>query len=235
MLFRQLFDTETSTYTYLIADEVSREAVIIDPVRAHVDQYVTLLSELGLSLIFALDTHVHADHITALGELRDRTACRSLMGEQAQAPCVSGRFHDGETIEVGALQLKAIYTPGHTDDSYSFLLVDGDKKMVFTGDALLIRSCGRTDFQNGNAATQYHTLFDRLMLLPEDTLVYPGHDYNGMLVSSIGEEKRFNPRLQVQSQAEFEAMMASLNLAPPKWIHIAVPANRSCGKTPKAH
>ncbi len=231
MLFRQLFDIETSTYTYLIADEVCREAVIIDPVKSHVDQYIKLLSELGLSLIYAVDTHVHADHITALGELRDRTACLSLMGAQAQAPCVSGRFHDGEAIKVGAVQLKAIYTPGHTDDSYSFLLEDGDKKMVFTGDALLIRSCGRTDFQNGNAAMQYHTLFDRLMQLPEDTLVYPGHDYNGMSVSSIGEEKRFNPRLQVQSQAEFEAMMGSLNLAPPRWIDIAVPANRGCGKT----
>lgn len=231
MLLRQLFDHETWTFTYLLADEQSHQAILIDPVKSRIDQYLKLMQELNLELSFALDTHVHADHITALGELRDRTGCRSMMGQQAQAPCVWGRFKDGDVLQIGSLELHVIYTPGHTDDSYSFLLKQPEHWILFSGDTLLIRGCGRTDFQNGSAAEQYRSLTQKLMALPDTTLVYPGHDYNGMSVSTIGEEKRFNPRLQVASVEAFEELMAGLNLAPPKWIDVAVPANRGCGKT----
>lgn len=226
MIFRQLFDHESSTYTYLIAARAGGEALLIDPVLERTDAYVKLIDELGLRLVLAADTHIHADHVTALGALRDRTACATAMGEQSKAECVSVRFRDGERIRIDDLALEALYTPGHTDDSYSLLLPD----RVFTGDTLLIRGTGRTDFQNGDPAAQYDSLFGRLLRLPDDTLVYPAHDYNGMTVSTIGEEKAHNPRLQVGSKQEYVALMNSLVLSNPRLMDVAVPANRACGR-----
>ena len=227
MLFRQLFDRESSTYTYLIAD--NNEALLIDPVIGNIDQYLQLMDELNLKLILAVDTHTHADHITALGRLRETTGCLTMLGEQSQSDCVSVLLGDGQQLALGSLSLKAIYTPGHTDDSYSFLVnVDGGS-YVFTGDTLLIRGTGRTDFQNGNAGQQYHSIFDRLLTLPGDTLVYPGHDYKGWTVSTIAEEKRYNPRLQVKNKTEYIELMNNVKLADPKLMDIAVPANRACG------
>lgn len=229
MLFRQLFEKNSSTYTYLLADEVSGEAVLIDPVRDEMPGYMRLLEELGLTLLMALDTHVHADHITALGALREQTGCRSLMGSEAQADCVSGRFTDGDVLHFGPYALQVIYTPGHTDDSYSFYLEADGHRHVFTGDTLLIRGSGRTDFQNGDAAMQYHSLFRRLLTLPPDTAVHPAHDYKGWTVSSIAEERAHNPRLQVADEAAYVALMQSLKLPHPAQMDVAVPANRSCG------
>ena len=186
MIFRQLFDATSSTYTYLIASRKGGEALIIDPVLERVDRYIKLLDELQLRLIKAIDTHVHADHLTGLAELRDRTRCITVMGEQSGVDVVSMRVADGEKIEIEGIGLDTIYTPGHTSDSYSFLM--GDR--VFTGDTLLIRGTGRTDFQNGNPVDQYCSIFNRLLKLPDETLVYPAHDYKGDTVSTIGEERR---------------------------------------------
>lgn len=231
MIFRQLFEKKSSTYTYLLADEVSAEAILIDPVREEVDGYIRLLNELGLTLVMAIDTHVHADHVTALGLLRERTGCKSMMGLQAKADCVSGRFADGDRLVFGRYALQAIYTPGHTDDSYSFYLEADGQRYVFTGDTLLIRGTGRTDFQNGNAADQYHSLFSKLLNLPANTFVYPAHDYKGWTASTIAEERAYNPRLQVANQAAYVAQMNALNLPSPALMDVAVPANRSCGMT----
>ena len=225
MIFRQLFDHESSTYTYLLAGRQGGEALLIDPVLGRSKQYVRLVEELDLKLVVAVDTHIHADHVTALGALQQQTDCATAMGEMTQAECVSMRFRDGEMIKLNGLQLEAMYTPGHTDDSYSLLLPD----RVFTGDTLLIRGTGRTDFQNGDAAAQYDSLFDHLLKLPQDTLVYPAHDYNGMTVSTIGEEIRHNPRLQVSGKEEYVALMNGLVLDNPKLMDVAVPANRHCG------
>jgi glyoxylase-like metal-dependent hydrolase (beta-lactamase superfamily II) len=231
MIFRQLFDSESSTYSYLIAgNNAGGEALLIDPVVEHSEQYVRLIEELDLKLVLAVDTHIHADHVTALGTLRERTNCATAMGEMTRTECVSVHFRDGERLNIDGLELQALYTPGHTDDSYSFMMPD----RVFTGDTLLIRGTGRTDFQNGDAAEQYDSLFGRLLKLPEHTLVYPAHDYNGMTVSTIGEELRHNPRLQVASKAEYVALMDGLNLADPRLMDVAVPANRSCGLRPAA-
>ena len=221
MIFRQLFDSVSSTYTYLIASRRGGEALIIDPVLEKTERYLKLLEELDLKLIKAIDTHVHADHITALGALRDRTKCITVMGQQSGVDVVSMRVNDGDKITIEGITLEALYTPGHTDDSYCFLM--GDR--VFTGDTLLIRGTGRTDFQNGNARDQYHSIFNKLLKLREETLVYPAHDYKGDTVSSIGEEKACNPRLQVASAEEYEEIMANLNLANPKMMDVAVPAN----------
>lgn len=229
MLFRQLFDHESSTYTYLLADTATGDAVIIDPVKAQVPAYLQLLRDLELTLVAALDTHVHADHITGLGNLREATGCITWMGEQSAAPCVSARFSDGGEIAFGAYRLRALYTPGHTDDSYCFLLEADGHAYAFTGDTLLIRGTGRTDFQNGSADEQYHSLFDRLLQLPGDTLVYPAHDYKGWTVSTIAEERACNPRLQVEGKAAYVALMGSLKLPNPKLMDVAVPANRACG------
>lgn len=226
MIFRQLFDADSSTYTYLLARRPGGEALLIDPVLEQVPQYLRLIEELGLALVYALDTHVHADHITGLGELRDRTGCASVMGAQTRADCVSLRINDGETLDVDGLKLQALHTPGHTDDSYSYRLAD----RVFTGDTLLIRGTGRTDFQNGDPYAQYDSLFNRLLKLPEETLVYPGHDYKGWTVSTIGEELRYNPRLQVRSVEEYVALMRSLHLPDPRLMDVAVPANLRCGR-----
>lgn len=229
MLFRQLFDAVSSTYTYLLADQKTGDAVLIDPVREHMDSYLRLLDELELKLVMAVDTHVHADHITALGLLRETTGCVTYMGQQAQADCVSARFSDGEKLRFGSHELVAIYTPGHTDDSYSFYLDDNGQRYVFTGDTLLIRGTGRTDFQNGDAHQQYHSLFERLLSLPGDTAVFPAHDYKGWTTSSIAEERLHNPRLQVASEAEYVQLMHALKLPNPRLMDVAVPANRACG------
>ena len=229
MLFRQLFDATSSTYTYLLADQKTAEAVLIDPVRDHMPSYLRLLEELELKLVMAIDTHVHADHITALGELRESTGCVTWMGDQAQADCVSARFADGDRLQFGIHELVVMYTPGHTDDSYSFYLEADGKHFVFTGDTLLIRGTGRTDFQNGNPREQYHSLFHRLLQLPGETQVYPAHDYKGWTVSTIAEERLHNPRLQVASEAEYVQLMNALKLPNPKLMDIAVPANRACG------
>ncbi len=225
MIFRQLFDATSSTYTYLLAEQRGGEALIIDPVLEHVDQYLQLIEELDLKLVIAMDTHIHADHVTGIGELARSSACASAIGEQAKAECVSTKFTDGELIKADNLGVRALYTPGHTDDSYSFVMND----RIFTGDTLLIRGTGRTDFQNGDAAAQYDSLFGKILRLPEDTLVYPAHDYEGRTVSTIYEEKRFNPRLQVKSRLEYIEQMESLQLDPPKLIDVAVPSNRQCG------
>lgn len=225
MIFRQLFDSVSSTYTYLIASRRGGEALIIDPVLEKVDRYLQLVRELDLKLVKAVDTHLHADHITGLGALRDRTHCITVMGEQTHADVVSMRVSEGDRVQIEGVSLQALYTPGHTDDSYSFLM--GDR--VFTGDTLLIRGTGRTDFQNGNAHAQYDSIFNKLLKLPEDTLVYPAHDYKGDLVSTIGEEKRFNPRLNVKSVDEYVDLMNNLKLPNPKMMDIAVPANMHVG------
>lgn len=230
MLFRQLFDRESSTYTYLLADTATGEALLIDPVQEQMALYQQLLQDLSLTLVLALDTHVHADHVTALGALRELSGCKTMLGQQSQVPCVSATFADGDVLRVGNIAIKVMYTPGHTDDSYCFYVRSEQGDRVFTGDTLLIRGSGRTDFQNGDARAQYHSLFERLLKLPETTLVYPGHDYRGMTVSSIGEEKRCNPRLQVADADAYKALMDGLHLPTPKLMDVAVPANRACGQ-----
>ncbi len=226
MLFRQLFDTESSTYTYLLAARAGGEALIIDPVKEHAGEYLQLIDELGVKLVIAIDTHTHADHVTALGELRDATHCVTWMGDRTKAECVSAQFKDGQAIGVDGVKLRAMYTPGHTDESFSLVMDD----RVFTGDALLIRGTGRTDFQNGDAFAAYDSLFNKLLKLPDETLVYPAHDYKGWTVSTIGEEKRHNPRLQVKSAAEYAELMGKLKLPNPKQMDVAVSANLRCGR-----
>jgi sulfur dioxygenase len=225
MIFRQLFDQVSGTYSYLLASRRGGEALIIDPVLEKVDRYLRLIKELDLKLVKALDTHMHADHITGIGALRDRTHCITMMGEQTKADVVSMRLADGDKLTIEGLALDALYTPGHTDDSYSFVM--GDR--VFTGDTLLIRGTGRTDFQNGDARQQYESLFGRLLRLPDETMVFPAHDYKGDTVSTIGEERRYNPRLQVKSIDEYVDLMSKLNLPNPKMMDVAVPANMRVG------
>ena len=225
MIFRQLFDSVSSTYTYLLASRVGGEALLIDPVFEKTDRYLQLLEELELKLVKVVDTHVHADHITAMGALRDRTNCVTVMGEQSPVDVVSMRVADGEKVTIEGLAMTAMHTPGHTDDSYCFRMDD----RVFTGDTLLIRGTGRTDFQNGDAGQQYDSLFDGVLKLPESTLVYPAHDYKGDTVSTIGEEKSSNPRLQVAGRAEYIELMANLKLANPKMMDVAVPENIRMG------
>ena len=225
MLFRQLFDQTSGTYSYLMASRRGGEALIIDPVLEKVDRYLQLVRELDLKLVKAVDTHMHADHITGLGALRDKTRCTTVMGEQTKADVVSIRLTDGDKLTIEGLSLDVIYTPGHTDDSYSFVMPD----RVFTGDTLLIRGTGRTDFQNGDPRQQYESIFGRLLKLPESMLVYPAHDYKGDTVSTIGEEKAYNPRLQVKSVDEYVALMNNLKLANPKMMDVAVPANMKVG------
>ena len=225
MILRQLFDHESSTFTYLVADEATNRAALIDPVAAQVDRDLKLISELGLTLVMVLDTHVHADHVTGAGELRSRTGAKTAASALG-APCVDVKLNAGDVIAIGGLELKVLATPGHTDDSLSFLL----EGHVFTGDALLVRGTGRTDFQNGDARTLFDSITRVLFGLPAETVVLPGHDYKGFSSTTIAEERAHNPRIAGKSAEEFESLMQSLALAPPKKLDIAVPANRACGQ-----
>ena len=221
MIFEQLFDTKSSTYTYIISSGKGREALIIDPVIENTENYINILKNLDLKLVKVIDTHIHADHISGLNELNKRTKCSKIMGEKSSSEVLDIRVKDNEKIKIENIELISMHTPGHTDCSYSFLMND----RVFTGDALLINGTGRTDFQNGNSHDAYDSLFNKLLKLPEETLVYPAHDYNGEKKSTIENEKKTNPRLQVGSAEEFAEMMNNLNLTIPKMMNIAVPAN----------
>jgi len=227
MHFKQLFDDESSTYTYLFAPKNGKLGAIIDPVKGYEQQYIDWFKTHNLKLGYALDTHTHADHITALGNLRDLTNCITVMSEHSDAACVSRHIKDGETIDLDGLIITALYTPGHTNESLSYLMKD----RIFTGDTLLINGTGRTDFQNGNAYAQYDSLFNKLLKLPDETLVYPGHDYHGNKVSTIKQERLNNPRLQIADAEEYAKLMNALNLTNPKMMDIAVPMNLTCGKS----
>tara|TARA_B100000886_G_scaffold208555_1_gene144308 strand:- start:192 stop:884 length:693 start_codon:yes stop_codon:yes gene_type:complete len=221
MIFEQLFDTKSSTYTYIISSGEGREALIIDPVIEHTEEYLKILEKLKLKLVKVIDTHIHADHITALNELNKRTSCVRIMGENSKSEVIDLKIKDNEKINIENIELKAMYTPGHTDCSYSYLMND----RVFTGDTLLINGTGRTDFQNGSSYDAYESLFNKLLKLPEKTLVYPAHDYNGKKFSTIENERNNNPRLQVKSKQEYADIMENLNLSNPKLMDVAVPAN----------
>jgi sulfur dioxygenase len=226
MLLRQLFDAQTSTFTYLLADEKTRRALLIDPVAEQSERDLTLLAELGLTLVYVLETHVHADHVTAASRLRERTGAQTVASELG-APCADVHVRGGDRLALGELEVRVLATPGHTDDSLSFLVGNN----VFTGDALLIRGSGRTDFQNGDADALWNSLMNVLFTLPDDTRVYPGHDYKGQTVSTIGEERTLNPRVAGRSREEFIELMRNLKLPPPKHLAVAVPANRACGNS----
>ncbi|MEG3439732.1 MBL fold metallo-hydrolase [Pannus brasiliensis CCIBt3594] len=226
MLFRQLFDPETSTYSYLVADPDTREAILVDPVLEQVERDTRLLREFGLTLRYCLETHVHADHVTGTAKLRELTGCQGIVPVNALVACADRTLGHGEVLPVGAIEIKAITTLGHTDSHNSYL-INGDR--VLTGDSLLFRGCGRTDFQNGDAGTMYDHVTGRLFTLPDETLVYAGHDYKGFTVSTIGEEKQFNPRFVGHTRESFIELMGNLNLPDPKKIAEAVPANRRCG------
>ena len=225
MIFRQVFDNKSSTYTYLIASAKGREAVIIDPVIENVETYISILNELELKLLKVIDTHIHADHITGASKLKQTTNCSTIMGELTPADAVDIKLKDNEIIKIDQLEIKAMYTPGHTSDSYSFLM----DNYLFSGDTLLINGTGRTDFQNGSSKDAYNSIFNRLLKLPADTILYPGHDYNGKKSSTIGNEKKFNPRLQVNNVDEYVELMANLNLAKPKLIDFNVSRNLKLG------
>ena len=225
MIFRQVFDNKSSTYTYLIASAKGREAVIIDPVIENVESYIKLLQELDLKLVKVIDTHIHADHVTGASKLKLATNCSTLMGEHTPADAVEIKVKDDEIIKIDQIEIKAMYTPGHTSDSYSFLM----DNYLFSGDTLLINGTGRTDFQNGSSKDAYNSIFNRLLKLPEDTILYPGHDYNGKESSTIGNEKKFNPRLQVKNVDEYVELMSNLNLAKPQLIDINVSRNIKLG------
>lgn len=231
MLFRQLFEPQSSAYTYLIGCGQSGQAALIDPVLETVERDLAVLGELGLTLAYAIETHLHADHVTGAARLRALTACKCALPAKSRAALVDLPVEDGAAIDIGALRLQPLYTPGHTDDHFSYRLDHPGAGRVFTGDALLIDGCGRTDFQNGDAATLYRSVHDRIFALPDDTLVYPGHDYQQRRVSSVGQEKARNPRLGAgKTVEEFVAIMAALDLPRPKKMDIAVPANRACGE-----
>ena len=222
MIFNQLFDNKSSTYTYIIASGKGREALIIDPVIENTNEYLKVLKELDLKLVKVIDTHIHADHISGLNELNKQTNCVRVMGEKSESEVVDVRLKENEKVKIENIELKTIYTPGHTECSYCFLMND----RVFTGDTLLINGSGRTDFQGGSSVAQYDSIFNKLLKLPEKTMVYPAHDYNGKTSSTIGSEKNNNPRLQVNSMEEYKKIMDDLKLANPKMMDIAVPANK---------
>ena len=225
MIFKQVFDQKSSTYTYIIASAEGREALIIDPVLENVEDYIKLLTELNLKLVKVIDTHIHADHVTGAGKLRDKTQCVTIMGEHTPTDAVEIKVKDEEIIKLDQLKIKALYTPGHTSDSFSFLM----DNYLFSGDTLLINGTGRTDFQNGSSKDAYNSLFNRLLKLPDETLVYPAHDYKGEKVSTIGKEKKFNPRLQVNNVEEYIEIMNNLNLKKPAAIDFKVANNLKLG------
>jgi sulfur dioxygenase len=229
MFLRQLYDTESSTFTYLVADESTRKAALIDPVREGFPRDVALVRELGFELVYVLETHVHADHVTSAGKLAELTGAVTAASPLG-AECAVKRLRHGDVLELGKLEIKALSTPGHTKDSLSFLIGDH----VFTGDALFVRGTGRTDFQSGDAGELYDSITRTLFALPDSTNVWPGHDYRGHTQTSIGEERKYNPRLAGKSRDEFVQLMSELRLAPPKRIHEAVPANLACGREPAA-
>ena len=225
MIFKQVFDQKSSTYTYLIASSKGREALIIDPVLENVEDYLKLLTELDSKLVKVIDTHIHADHVTGASKLKDKTKCTTIMGENTPANSVEIKVKDEEIIKLDHLKIRARYTPGHTSDSYSFLM----NNYLFSGDTLLINGTGRTDFQNGNPKDSYNSIFNKLLKLPEETLLYPAHDYKGEKVSTIGKEKKYNPRLQVNSVDEYVDIMNNLNLKKPAEIENNVSRNINLG------
>jgi sulfur dioxygenase len=225
MIFKQVFDQKSSTFTYLIASSKGREALIIDPVLENVAEYIKLLKELDLKLVKVIDTHIHADHVTGASELKDITKCSTVMGDHTPAEAVEIKVKDDEYINVDNLKIRAMYTPGHTSDSYSFLM----DNYLFSGDTLLINGTGRTDFQNGNAKEAYNSIFNKLLKLPEETFLYPAHDYNGEKVSTIGKEKKYNPRLQVNNEGEYIKIMNNLNLKKPAEIDFNIKKNINLG------
>ena len=225
MIFKQVFDQKSSTYTYLIASSQGREALIIDPVLENVDEYIKILKEMNLKLVKVIDTHIHADHVTGASKLKDITKCSTIMGDHTPAEAVEIKVKDDELITLDNLKIRAMYTPGHTSDSYSYLM----DNYLFSGDTLLINGTGRTDFQNGNAKDAYNSIFNKLLKLPEETFLYPAHDYKGEKVSTIGKEKRQNPRLQVSSVSEYEEIMSNLNLKKPPEIDFNVSKNINLG------
>ena len=225
MIFKQVFDTKSSTYTYIIASAEGREALIIDPVLENVEDYIKILNQLNLKLVKVIDTHIHADHVTGAGKLRDKTKCVTIMGEHTPTDAVEVKVKDDEIIKLDKLNFRALYTPGHTSDSFCFLM----DNYLFSGDTLLINGTGRTDFQNGNSKDAYNSIFNRLLKLPEETLLYPAHDYKGQTVSTIGKEKRSNPRLQVKNVDEYIEVMNNLNLKIPEKIDYNVANNLKLG------
>ena len=225
MIFKQVFDKKSSTYTYIIASAEGREALIIDPVLENVEDYIKILNQLNLKLVKVIDTHIHADHVTGAGKLRDKTKCVTIMGEHTPTDAVEVKVKDEEIIKLDNLNFKAIYTPGHTSDSFCFVM----DKYLFSGDTLLINGTGRTDFQNGSSKDAYNSIFNRLLKLPDDTLLYPAHDYKGQTVSTIGKEKRSNPRLQVRNVDEYIEIMNNLDLKKPEKIDYNVSSNLKLG------
>ena len=225
MIFKQVFDKKSSTYTYIIASAEGREALIIDPVLENVEDYIKILNQLNLKLVKVIDTHIHADHVTGAGKLRDKTKCVTIMGEHTPTDAVEVKVKDDEIIKLDKLNFRAIYTPGHTSDSFCFLM----DKCLFSGDTLLINGTGRTDFQNGSSADAYNSIFNRLLKLPDDTLLYPAHDYKGETVSTIGKEKKSNPRLQVKNVDEYIEIMNNLDLKKPEKIDYNVANNLKLG------
>jgi len=225
MIFKQLFDNNSSTYTYLIASAKGREALIIDPVLENVNSYIRILKELDLKLVKVIDTHIHADHITGASKLKNNTSCAIIMGEHTQSDALEIKVKDDEIIKIDQLEIKTMHTPGHTSDSYSFLM----NNYLFSGDTLLINGTGRTDFQNGSAKDSYKSIFNKLLKLPNETLLYPAHDYNNKKFSTIGDEKKYNPRLQVESEDDYVEIMNNLNLPKPKLIDINISRNIKLG------
>ena len=225
MIFKQVFDKKSSTYTYIIASAKGREALIIDPVLENVEDYIKILNQLNLKLVKVIDTHIHADHVTGAGKLRDKTKCVTIMGAHTPTDAVEVKVKDDEIIKLDKLNFRAIYTPGHTSDSFCFLM----DRYLFSGDTLLINGTGRTDFQNGSSTDAYNSIFNRLLKLPDDTLLYPAHDYKGETVSTIGKEKRSNPRLQVSNVDEYIEIMNNLDLKKPEKIDYNVASNLRLG------
>ncbi|OKH43503.1 Zn-dependent hydrolase [Calothrix sp. HK-06] len=226
MLFRQLFDKQSSTYTYLIADEKTKNAVLVDSVLEQVERDLRMLRELGLTLCYSIETHIHADHVTGAEKLQETTGCLKILPKYTKNNCADRKIKDGEILQLGEIEIKAIATPGHTDSHVAYLI---NQLLVLTGDSLLIRGCGRTDFQSGNAGTLYDSVTQRLFTLDNNTLVYPGHDYQGFTVSTIGEEKLFNTRFKGHNRDSFIELMNNLNLPYPEKMTVAVPANEACG------